>query len=483
MLPCGARHHFYFAIGSMCNPVSLLLRGIQPVTGCSVAGLLRGYRLAFHGEAGMADIQPAADCEQAAEEVAAMYGRTYASHFHGVLHLISEPHLAVLDRIEAGYRRIVVHVELYDGSSQAAYAYQMYATPHLQRHGLPSERYVDIISRGCQHYNVCSQYVQWLRSLPCVPRPQQSQLLSLPLPLQPRLFTVSELAQCDGEDGRELCIAVNGKVLQYVGEPVDSVPPACCPASSPSFDAYSHMKAEYAGRDVTYLLSLMCYEPLFPVASCAAEMSQQHKTRIEDMYARKLACLASFAFEVVGTLRDEPAQRTEQLNNSGGVLPASDAVSIIVSGSDSLPISPRAAASTAAVLLDGRRIDEFKARRRRCSLTSTILQNVRRIIDLQAQTHSTIDSESDGDEHCYEQSDSASHSPQQLAHVAAIGAVVADRKSLSHSPVSGLSVASSTASTIVSLHDYDSHSPLRSPLSPFDDGTDDDGHDSDHEQP
>ena len=476
-LSCGVRHHFYFAIGSMCNPVSLLLRGIQPVPGCSVAAILRGYRLAFHGEAGMADIQSVPAVDRVAGEVEAAHGSCYADHFHGVLHLISDSHLAVLDRIEAGYRRIVVGVELYDGSTQAAYAYQMYDTPQLQRHGLPSERYVDIISRGCQHYNVCSEYVQWLQSLPCVPRPQPSQLMCLPLPVKPRLFTLSELALCDGEDGREVCIAVNGKVLQYVGEPDDPVPAACRSSSSPSspFSAYAHMKAEYAGRDVTYLLSLMCYEPLFPVAPCAAQMSQQHKTRIEDMYVRRLACLASFAFEVVGTLVDEPADSHRQRESA--VTPDENA-DISVCVSSALPISPRSMAGASGVLLNGRRIDEFKARRRRGSLTSTIMQNVQRIISMHSQASNTGDSESDdGEEHFhYRDSTTRNDSGAPPPDVVAVRAVVvAELKSLSHSPVSGVSVASSTATTVVSLHDfYNSHSPLGSPLSPFDDATDND---------
>ena len=474
-LPCGARRYFYFAIGSMCNPVSLLLRGIQPVPGCSVAAVLKGYRLAFHGEAGMADIQPvAADSDSD--------GGSYTDHFHGVLHLISEAHLAVLDRIEAGYGRKLVRVELYDGSSQAAYAYQMFDRPQPQRHGLPSERYVDIISRGCQHYGVCPEYVRWLQSLPCVPRPEQSQLLSLPLPTQPRLFTPSELAMCDGEDGRPLCIAVNNKVLQYVGEADDPLPSPLCPSSASSFSAYSHMQAEYAGRDVTYLLSLMCYEPLFPVASCAAQMSQPHRDRLEDMYVRKLLCLASFAFEAVGTLVAEPAA-DKSVGSDGS---AESSANIDVSA-NALPVSPRAA-TLSSICLDGRRIDEFKARRRRGSLTSTIMRNVQQIIDMQMKSNTTAPADCHGAEHNQPSSDSRHHShdaaeaDDSLPDAATLASDLAALKSHSHSPFSGVSVASSTAATILSLHDFDSQlSPVSSELS-RDNDEDDAGDDDDVER-
>ena len=475
-LPTAGRHVWYAAIGSMTNPVSLLLRGIQPVAGCSTACVLRGYRLAFHGEAGMADIQRVDDRATSApsscsssSEAAAVSNVRYSDHFHGVLHLISEAHLGVLDRIEASYRRIVVSVELYDGSTQAAYVYQMFDSPHLQRHGLPSERYIDIISRGCEHYNVCSDYIAWLRALPCVPRPEQSQLMALPLPAQCRLFTASELAMCDGEDGRQLCIAVNGKVLQYVGEPDAALPPACCQSSSPSspsspsFSAYHHLQSEFSGRDVTYLLSLMCYDPAFEVASCAAEMSDQHRRRVEDMYARKLACLASFSFEVVGRLVDEPLGAEEVPQSRQGV-------------SGGLPTSPRCAAAS-GVLLDGRRIDAFKQRRRRGSLTSTLTSTIAQLfanMQTAQPASASTDSDSDGDDQCYLQQQQQQQEQQhQLPDAAAIGLLVSDRKSRTHSPGSEVSAASSTASTVVELsdcHDTDeSHSPLRSPMSAFDD--------------
>ena len=114
-----------FAIGSMCNPTSLLLRGIRPHPLCSVPAILRGYRLAFHGPAGMATPEPSSGSTH-----------PYSDHFHGVLHLIEGAHLEVLDRIEAGYTRQVVDVELYDGSTQAAWVYRMEGVGGS--HGLPT---------------------------------------------------------------------------------------------------------------------------------------------------------------------------------------------------------------------------------------------------------------------------------------------------------------------------------------------------------
>ena len=58
---------WYFAIGSMCNPVSLANRDLHPIE--SLPGEVHDYKLHFFGSMGMAD----AVAEQDAS-------------FHGVLH-------------------------------------------------------------------------------------------------------------------------------------------------------------------------------------------------------------------------------------------------------------------------------------------------------------------------------------------------------------------------------------------------------------
>ena len=456
----GARYHHVFAIGSMTNPTSLLLRGIRPHPNCSMPGVLRGYRLVFHGPAGMANIERVEDGKEG-------WGRgggdaEYASHFHGVLHLIDEAHLDVLDRIEAGYVRRVVDVELYDRTHQLAFAYQMSGrsddVPAFP-HGLPSERYLDIISRGCTHYHVDERYVRWLRSLPHIPRPDHSQLLALPLPPSPRLFTRAELAACDGEDGRELCIAVNGKVLLYVGERNERSAGSPCYPSSSAFSAYEHMAAEYGGRDVTHLLSLMCYEPLFPIAACASEMSEEHKMTIEDMYSRKLACLASFAFQVVGVMDPDEEQ--------SGALETVEEVWVEETTEKTI-VSPR---SAARVVLQAGVVESFKARRRRGSLTSSILQNVQSIIAMERQAS--------GDSGSSDDQPPSSPVTASLTNLTAVSTQtmlssfttvtvtsdVASQSPLSHSA----SVASCTATT-AALSDYSPslssvESQTRSPLS------------------
>ena len=203
---------------------------------------------------------------------------------------------------------------------------------------------------------------KWLRGLPHVPRPALTQLLALPVPAGGRVYSRGELAAMDGEDGRDLCVAINGKVLRYVGKQVGEG------AGSSAFCAYECIKADYGGRDVTHLLSLMCYEPRFPIAACAEEMAEEQKQAVEDLYCRKLTCFASFAFQVIGMLDpDTPS-------------PVRDGGSPQVDG---------------RALTEGECTDGVKARRRKGSLTSSILCNLRQIVD---EVESSVDREASGEE-------------------------------------------------------------------------------------
>ena len=139
-------YHWYFAIGSMCNPTSLKLRGITPVE--SYPAILRGWRIVFDGVAGMANVM-----------------QDENASFHGVLHRITHDEMIVLDKIEGSYDRLPVNVELYDGRIQRATVYKMDEN-RLDRSkpsGLPSERYIDIITQGLQHFNADPQYIAWLK--------------------------------------------------------------------------------------------------------------------------------------------------------------------------------------------------------------------------------------------------------------------------------------------------------------------------------
>jgi len=137
----------------------------------------------------------------------------------------------------------------------------------------PMERYIDIITRGCQHFGVVQFYVDWLLSLEVQPRVKPEdykQFNHLPRVFGPcRVFSLPDIKQWDGEEGRMLCISVNGKVVRYKGDP-----------SSPDVRM---TKERVGGRDGTFGVTQLLYEPIYPVVKSVEEMSKDHKAFAEDM--------------------------------------------------------------------------------------------------------------------------------------------------------------------------------------------------------
>ena len=74
----------YFAIGSMINPVSVGMRGLNPTR--SRPGILKNYELIFVKTNGMAAAR-----------------MSDSSEIHGVLHRVTRAELNTLDKIESNY--------------------------------------------------------------------------------------------------------------------------------------------------------------------------------------------------------------------------------------------------------------------------------------------------------------------------------------------------------------------------------------------
>jgi hypothetical protein len=142
----------------MTNPVALSLRGLIPLS--SQAARLPGWNLRFLGRGGMASAEPEPEDADAL--------------IHGVLHLLTLKDLRELDRIEGGYLRkqCVVEVTEADGSVRpiAASVYQMIPVARSMSNSPPSQRYIDIIIKGCQFYGVPASWTDWLASHPATAR-------------------------------------------------------------------------------------------------------------------------------------------------------------------------------------------------------------------------------------------------------------------------------------------------------------------------
>jgi gamma-glutamylcyclotransferase (GGCT)/AIG2-like uncharacterized protein YtfP len=252
----------YFAIGSMMNPTSLALREVKPSR--SWPGILHDYELVFVGTGGMGSI----DYKKGAS-------------MHGVLHHVTAKEMAVLDKIEMSYKRLPVNIEMYDGQLLRGTVYQMDpAKITITVNNPPSERYIDIITQGCKHYGVKQSFIDYLKSIKVIPRAEPKDFKKYPEPEDPsKTMTMAEVTRCDGCDGRDLCYVINGKVIKFVGDVSEQA------NNKAAQQAYAWGKDRFAGRECTFLMARMLYEPKYPLPTCYKDMSAEHKASVEHMWA------------------------------------------------------------------------------------------------------------------------------------------------------------------------------------------------------
>lgn len=136
--------------------------------------------------------------------------------------------------------------------------------------GLPGERYIDIITRGCEHFGVDAEYTQWLRTIPVQPRRCRDEYRSLPVPENVPEMELSAIANCKGENDGDLCVAINGKVIKFIGD-----------RSSQQF----RMRQKNGGEDITHWYAKMLYEPLYPPPFNACDMTPEHAAWAEELVA------------------------------------------------------------------------------------------------------------------------------------------------------------------------------------------------------
>ena len=253
---------WYFAIGSMINPVSVHLRDLTPLV--SYPGRCDNHQLVFRDHCGMADIEECPGME-----------------FHGVVHLLPVEQMMRLDQVEHMYERMIVNITDYQGQSRLTYVYKMTLLDDEERvKTLPTERYVDIIVKGCEHFGICSSYIDRLKyDQPVIPRKLAANYRTIEdLPAN-TYFTHDELVRHDGSDPTlPIWIAVNGKILEYEGLP------------TLDHSDYENQKRFYdfilscfAGREVAHMISRTWYETMYRVPLNENDLSDEHRALAEDM--------------------------------------------------------------------------------------------------------------------------------------------------------------------------------------------------------
>ncbi|UJR34392.1 hypothetical protein I4U23_021800 [Adineta vaga] len=215
------------AIGSMINPVSLFLRNITPLV--SYPTRCPNYELVFRDRSGMADIK--------------LYPN---GDFHGLVHLVPEEQMSVLDEIE--------HIPI----------------------GTPSERYMDIIIKGCQHFQLDSSYIERLEKNHVVPRDSRDKY-EIIQDVPDVYLTTEDLEKDDENNSKLIWINVNGKILKYIG-----LPPTDHPDYKNQKNFYNFALNHLIGRDIVYPMSKFFYEPLFPAPLEEKDICDDHRAFAED---------------------------------------------------------------------------------------------------------------------------------------------------------------------------------------------------------
>ena len=132
------KREWYFAIGSMMNPMMFSNRGIHPVE--SMPAELLNHKIIFYSSFGFAT----AVCSK-------------GNSFHGVLYKMEEKGMKVLDSMEPGYRRTKAKARLYNGVEVECIVY-CHSNPKksncYKNDKPPTQRYMDIMVEGANHYGV-----------------------------------------------------------------------------------------------------------------------------------------------------------------------------------------------------------------------------------------------------------------------------------------------------------------------------------------
>ena len=258
--PDGQVYIWYLAIGSMINPISLYLRDLTPMLSYAVTYV--DYKVVYRGNMGMANLE-------------ACPGAT----FDGVVHLLTKEQMARLDEIEAFYIRIPVTCLNYQNQSQVAYAYQM--KQNNQPLGVPHERYLDIIIKGCEYYQVRPEYIARVREeQPVIPRKPPSEFRSFTDMPADALYSLEDLQRHNGDDpSLPIWISVNGKILEHIGFPA---------ADAPDYELqkgfHTFARQKFAGCEAIGILAKTHYEPLYKLPLNDDDISPEHRAHIENHY-------------------------------------------------------------------------------------------------------------------------------------------------------------------------------------------------------
>jgi hypothetical protein len=205
--------------------------------------------------------------------------------FDGVVHLLPIEQMIRLDKVEHMYRRIIVNIIDYQQRSHLVYVYKMSLIGQKERPiGIPSERYLDIIVKGCEYFGVRSSYINRLKhEQPVIPRKLATAYQTINNIPDNVYYTNEDLLKHDGKNAIfPLWISINGKILEYKGLPTDDHPDY---ENQKRF--YDFILSYFGGREVAHVISRAWYEPMHKLPLNDDDLSDEHRALAEDMFVSR----------------------------------------------------------------------------------------------------------------------------------------------------------------------------------------------------
>ena len=262
-------HTWYFSIASMMNPISMQSRDLYPIK--AIPAELLDYELQFLTKAGWA---------------AAIHSPNKS--FHGVLYLMSQKDMASLDQTEwcFGYKRIQAQARLYDNSYQKCSVYSKgnmnsmmgkldSSNDESTIRGIPSRRYVDIMTEGAVKWGLDQNYINFLKKLTTRPRTDPKKYKKLPVPENCQSIPIKKVMEKNGDAGDPLWVTCNGKVLEC------HVPKDHIFGKVVNENLFGKQKIGQKSLEVLYASKF--YEPMFGCPSPDDDdFGAEHRDYIED---------------------------------------------------------------------------------------------------------------------------------------------------------------------------------------------------------
>jgi hypothetical protein len=123
---------------------------------------------------------------------------------------------------------------------------------------------------GCRHHGVTQSHIDHLLEVESQPRKTPEMFLSLPVPEGTPELDEEWLGARSGADGKPICYAVNGKILEWTG---------------PDEHTFTNVvkNPHVAGKRIEIFMSRMLFDIKYGTPATLSEFTREHAAYVEDI--------------------------------------------------------------------------------------------------------------------------------------------------------------------------------------------------------